>query len=617
MNSLLEESDGNASCSFLMSGGGSPDSLNTGYLFDSSGNSSFDDADYVIPETPSPVFSKISQNSSSQRSKPPLLVINDEAEILISDDETGNEAVVRNAQMEEDEAFARCLQAQFDSEEQQPAVGQGPSMRHRAPTFGASDSTGFCGIPGCYAFASSHVGYCRRFGCSENSMTGGIPNDLEHCLMVVHQATGYSSTQHTAWLYYIFIMASFQAITTPAAAITSHQICGNKSSTNGSGVASFKAAETVIELASMFKEKPDPSNLVFGTAFTDHMLTIEWSASDGWQKPHIGPFKNLSMHPASSSLQYAVELFEGLKAYRGVDNNIRLFRPLNNMERMLRSACRVGLPSFDKEELLECIKKLVEIEKAWVPDSSSASLYIRPTLIGTEPSLGIKKPSQALLYVILSPVGSYFSTRSFLSLWADPKYTRAWRGGTGDCKMGGNYGASIYAQYEALEMGCQQVLWLYGDNHQITEVGTMNLFLYWINENGDDRQRKRSAKIETLRSRSIPSHLVGVYLARNISGKGPVLGSARDSRRVQNGPCLIRRLKELNRRVMVDLEVCWGEFKVTERYLTMGDLTAALKENRVKEMFGAGTACIVCPVGCILYKGDYGRIESDWTYLVQ
>lgn len=401
-------------------------------------------------------------------------------------------------------------------------------------------------------------------------------------------------------------MASFQAVTTPAAANTSHQSCGNESSTNGSGgythdgFVSFKAAETVIELASMFKEKPDPSNLVFGTAFTDHMLTIEWSASDGWQKPHIGPFKNLSVHPASSALHYAVELFEGLKAYRGVDNNIRLFRPLNNMERMLRSACRAGLPSFDKEELLKCIKKLVEIEKAWVPNSSSASLYIRPTLIGTEPSLGVKKPSQALLYVILSPVGPYFSTGSFspVSLWADPKYTRAWRGGTGDCKMGGNYGASIYAQYEALEVGCQQVLWLYGDNHQITEVGTMNLFLYWINENGDEEL-------------ATPP-LDGVILP----------GVTRQS--------------------IIDLAHEWGEFKVTERYLTMGDLTAALKENRVKEMFGAGTACIVCPVGRILYKGNnlhiptmdngpkltarilkqltdiqYGRIESDWTYLVQ
>ncbi|RXM33366.1 Protein CASC1 [Acipenser ruthenus] len=164
MNSLLEESDGNASCSFLTSETSSPDSLNKGYLFDSSGNSSFDDADYVIPETPSPVFSKMSKRHNELKPSCSRNLINE----------------------------GKCKNAQFDSEEQQPAVGQGPSMRPRAPTFGVSDSTGFCGIPGCYALASSHVGYCRRFGCSENSMTGGIPNHLEHCLMFAHQATGYN-----------------------------------------------------------------------------------------------------------------------------------------------------------------------------------------------------------------------------------------------------------------------------------------------------------------------------------------------------------------------------------------------------------------------------------------
>ncbi|MGH0147563.1 UNVERIFIED_CONTAM: hypothetical protein FKN15_076844 [Acipenser sinensis] len=164
MNSLLEESDENASCSFLTSGTSSPDPLNKGYLFDSSGNSSFDDADYVIPETPSPVFSKMSKRHNELKPSCSRNLINE----------------------------GKCKNAQFDSEEQQPAVGQGPSMRPRAPTFGASDSTGFCGIPGCYALASSHVGYCRRFGCSENSMTGGIPNHLEHCLMFGHQATGYN-----------------------------------------------------------------------------------------------------------------------------------------------------------------------------------------------------------------------------------------------------------------------------------------------------------------------------------------------------------------------------------------------------------------------------------------
>ncbi|KFP50962.1 Branched-chain-amino-acid aminotransferase, cytosolic, partial [Cathartes aura] len=201
----------------------------------------------------------------------------------------------------------------------------------------------------------------------------------------------------------------------------------------------FQASDLIITPATTFKEKPDPSGLVFGTVFTDNMLIIEWSLASGWEKPYIKPLENLSLHPASSSLHYAVELFEGMKAYRGVDGKIRLFRPALNMDRMARSARRATLPCFDQNELLECIRKLVEVEKEWVPHSTSASLYIRPTLIGTEPSLGVKKPTKALLYVILSPVGPYFASGSFnpISLWADPKYVRAWKGGTGDCKLGG------------------------------------------------------------------------------------------------------------------------------------------------------------------------------------
>ncbi|XP_066561450.1 branched-chain-amino-acid aminotransferase, cytosolic [Amia ocellicauda] len=399
-------------------------------------------------------------------------------------------------------------------------------------------------------------------------------------------------------------MASVEAA--PSAAPTaSRQGSGKNCSSNGStgckqnSPPSFKAVDTVIELAPTLMEKPIPSSLVFGTVFTDHMLTIEWTCREGWHKPCIGPFKNLSLHPASSTLHYAVELFEGLKAYRGTDGQIRLFRPMLNMERMLRSACRASLPNFDKKELLDCIRKLVEIEQEWVPYSDTASLYIRPTFIGTEPSLGVKKPSQALLYVILSPVGSYFSTGSFnpVSLWADTKYIRAWKGGTGDCKLGGNYGASIYAQDEAMKAGCQQVLWLYGENHQITEVGTMNLFLYWTNENGEEEL-------------ATPP-LDGVILP----------GVTRQS--------------------IIELSKKWGEFKVSERYLTMEDLSTALNEERVKEMFGSGTACIVVPVGRILYKEEnlhiptmengpklttrilkqltdiqYGRVQSDWAYLV-
>ncbi|KAL2776735.1 branched-chain-amino-acid aminotransferase, cytosolic isoform 1 [Daubentonia madagascariensis] len=324
-------------------------------------------------------------------------------------------------------------------------------------------------------------------------------------------------------------------------------------------VETFKAKDLIITPATILKGKPDPNTLVFGTVFTDHMLTVEWSSEFGWEKPHIKPFQNLSLHPGSSALHYAVELFEGLKAFRGVDNKIRLFRPNLNMDRMHRSAVRATLP----------------------------------------PSLGVKKPSKALLYVILSPVGPYFSSGTFnpVSLWANPKYVRAWEGGTGDCKVGGNYGSSLFAQCEAVDNGCQQVLWLYGEDNQLTEVGTMNLFLYWINEDGEEEL-------------ATPP-LDGIILPG------------------------------VTRQCILELAHKWGEFKVSERYLTVGDLTTALEENRVREMFGSGTACIVCPVSDILYKGEpihiptmengpklasrilskltdiqYGREESDWTILL-
>ncbi|XP_049891797.1 branched-chain-amino-acid aminotransferase, cytosolic [Epinephelus moara] len=362
-------------------------------------------------------------------------------------------------------------------------------------------------------------------------------------------------------------------------------------------IPSFKAADLVVELSSTLKPKPDV--LSFGSAFSDHMLTIEWSESEGWKAPVIKPFGNLSLHPASPSLHYAIQLFEGLKAYRGVDNKVRLFRPMLNMKRMATSAKRACLPAFDQSELLECIRRLVEIDQDWVPSLERASLYIRPTFIGTEQCLGLKKPANALLYVIMCQVGSYFDGEpKSVSIWADPKYTRAWRGGTGDCKMGGNYGCSLSAQYEAVSHGCQQTLWLYGEDHQITEAGTMNVFLHWINEDGEEEL-------------ATPP-LDGIILP----------GVTRQS------------ILELTRK--------WGEIKVTERYLTMSQLCSALKQQRVKEMFGSGTASMVCPIGHIVYQGEdlhlpcqnkdslltsriakeltdiqYGRTPSDWTILVE
>uniref|UniRef100_A0A3P8X0P4 Branched-chain-amino-acid aminotransferase n=1 Tax=Cynoglossus semilaevis TaxID=244447 RepID=A0A3P8X0P4_CYNSE len=331
---------------------------------------------------------------------------------------------------------------------------------------------------------------------------------------------------------------------------------------------SFKAADLTIERSKTCKPKPDPSKLVFGKQFSDHMLTINWSEKNGWAAPEIKPFQNLSLHPASSALHYSIELFEGMKAFRGADNHIRLFRPTLNMERLHRGTERCCLPVFDKGELLNCIKKLVEIDQEWVPYSQDTSLYIRPTFIGTEPSLGVSRTGQALLYVIIGPVGPYFATGFFnpVSLLADPSFVRACKGGVGSYKMGGNYGPTIMIQNEAVKQGCQQVLWLYGEEEEITEVGTMNLFIYWTNENGEKEL--------------VTPPLDGIILP----------GVTRQS--------------------LLDLARSWGEFKVTERTVNMKELLGALDAGRVLEVFGAGTACVVCPVGSLLYKEKTYQIPT-------
>uniref|UniRef100_A0A3P8TXA2 Branched-chain-amino-acid aminotransferase, mitochondrial n=1 Tax=Amphiprion percula TaxID=161767 RepID=A0A3P8TXA2_AMPPE len=390
---------------------------------------------------------------------------------------------------------------------------------------------------------------------------------------------------------------------------------------------SFKAADLAIERSTACKPKPEPSSLVFGKQFSDHMLTINWSEKEGWEAPQIKPFQNLSLHPASSALHYSIELFEGMKAFRGVDNHIRLFRPMLNMDRMHRSADRSCLPLFDKAELLECIRKLVEVDQEWVPYSQDASLYIRPTFIGIEPSLGVSRAGKAMIFVIVSPVGPYFATGSFnpVSLLADPAFVRAWQGGVGAYKMGGNYGPTIAVQHEAVKRGCQQVLWLYGEQEEITEVGTMNLFIYWTNEKGG----------QTL------SFLLREPLYSITVSSGDMFCCVSAERELVTPPLDGIILPGVTRQSLLDLARGWGEFKVTERNMGMKELLGALDAGRVLEVFGAGTACVVCPVGSLLYKAktyqiptmqngpdlakrfhkelsdiQYGRKQSEWAPLV-
>ncbi|CAB4003359.1 branched-chain-amino-acid aminotransferase, cytosolic-like, partial [Paramuricea clavata] len=257
-----------------------------------------------------------------------------------------------------------------------------------------------------------------------------------------------------------------------------------------SSMSDIKHDNLKVTKCSTPKDKPtDIGNIEFGAAFTDHMLTIQWSIHNGWENPEIKPYGNISLSPAAKVLHYAVEGFEGMKAYfDSSDGSIRLFRPMENVLRLQRTAERMCLPKFDGDEFLKCLMELVKVDKDWVPKEDSCSLYLRPTFIGTGPTLGVSEANEALLYCILSPVGPYFKTGSFkpVSLMADSRFVRSWHGGCGDSKAGGNYAPTLFAQAEARKRNCEQVLWLYGEDQQITEVGTMNLFIYLENENGEE-----------------------------------------------------------------------------------------------------------------------------------
>lgn len=167
------------------------------------------------------------------------------------------------------------------------------------------------------------------------------------------------------------------------------------------------------------------------------MLVCDWDKEVGWMTPKIQAFGDLSIPPSASVLHYAIECFEGLKAYKDREGMIRLFRPEMNMKRFLYSAQRLALPDFDPKEMLNLIKSLLKIDADWIPDAPGYSLYIRPTLIGTQESLGVAPPNKAKLFVICSPVGPYYRTGfAAVSLWAENRFVRAWPGGTGAYKIG-------------------------------------------------------------------------------------------------------------------------------------------------------------------------------------
>ncbi len=241
------------------------------------------------------------------------------------------------------------------------------------------------------------------------------------------------------------------------------------------GAFPFEANPNPVDPARRAGLLADPG---FGRVFTDHMVTIRYTDSQGWHDAKVGPRGPLTLDPATAVLHYAQEIFEGLKAYRLADGSMALFRPEQNARRFQRSAKRLAMPELPEELFLQSCKQLVEIDKVWFPPVEGGSIYLRPFMIASEVFLGVKPSSEYLYMVIASAAGNYFKSGApAISIWVSEQYTRAAPGGTGAAKCGGNYAASLVAQSEAIARGCDQVVFLDAAEHRwIEELGGMNLF---------------------------------------------------------------------------------------------------------------------------------------------
>ncbi len=311
-----------------------------------------------------------------------------------------------------------------------------------------------------------------------------------------------------------------------------------------------------ITKARTLKTKPKDADLGFGQIFTDHMFVADFQEEKGWYDPRVEPYGPLEMDPAAAVLHYAQAVFEGLKAFRGVDGKVRLFRPQKNIERLNNSARRMCIPPLDPDLALQSIVTLVGVEREWVPRTIGTSLYIRPTIVANEPFLGVRPAKSYIYFVILSPVGAYYPEgMAPVKIRVEEKYVRAVEGGLGSAKTGANYAASLMAAEEAKHAGYTQVLFLDGVHRKfIDEVGTMNIMV----KIGDE---------------VITPPVGGTVLA----------GVTRDS--------------------ALSLMRTWG-LKVSERPLTIDEVVAAHKSGALKEVWGTGTAAVISPVGELAYKNE-------------
>lgn len=310
------------------------------------------------------------------------------------------------------------------------------------------------------------------------------------------------------------------------------------------------------------------ANPGFGKYFTDHMVTIDWTEDKGWHDAQVRPYEPFSMDPASTVFHYGQAIFEGIKAYRQPDGSIATFRPEQNAQRLQASAERMAMPQLPEEEFIESLRQLVDVDQAWVPEAGGeAALYFRPFMIATDVSLGVH-PAHSYRYVVIaSPAGAYFSGGiKPVSVWLSTDFVRAAPGGTGAAKFAGNYAASLLAQAQAAEKGCDQVVWLDAiDRTYIEEMGGMNLaFVY--GEEGN----------QTLVTPALSGSL----------------------------------LPGITRKSLLQVAEDMG-LKVEERRITYKEWEQDVASGAMVEAFACGTAAVITPVGHVMGNETDFHINND------
>ena len=324
----------------------------------------------------------------------------------------------------------------------------------------------------------------------------------------------------------------------------------------------------ITKTASPKPRVPD-AELGFGQILTDHMLVVDYTHGTGWHDARIVPYGPFSMDPAAVVLHYGQAVFDGLKAFRNAKKGVVLFRPDRHIARLNRSSARVCIPPLDEAFALHTLKELVRLDAEWVPRTSGCALYVRPTIIATEPALGVHPSRSYIYFVILSPVGAYYKEGfNPVKIIVEEHYVRAPKGGLGAAKTPANYAASLLAAEEAHAKGYTQVLWLDAAEHRyVEEVGTMNIFF------------------------RVGDELVTPPL------EGSILGG-------------------ITRESVIHLAREW-KLRVSERPVTMDEVTEAHAAGRLREVFGSGTAAVISPVGELFHKGQrmviQGGAVGEWT----